>query len=351
MNGKFLFSTLLILLLALAGCGQQGAEPAAEQAAADTASGEDVDAETRAWETMLTELRAVETDEEKVPILKTFVENHPNNEQAAYAMSGVIYYLGEALGKRDEALLFCQKILPTVTDPDVRREMQLELLGLYGRLGDAESLQAAAEELAGTRPLTYAEHSQVAEAALDCEAWELAANHTRAGLDMSSAEAYRADYPGRTFTDDEVAEALKKRQASSLASMGWALAHLGKVDMALETFLEGSSSVGYNYAGVPDSPLFSYWGRTLAEAGQNNKAMDLLVADAILGGDVEAMDALHGAYTAVHGEEGFEDYLWQNRQRLAVRMDDFTLQNYQGEPLSFSQLKGQVVLLSFWFPT
>ena len=116
-------------------------------------------------------------------------------------------------------------------------------------------------------------------------------------------------------------------------------------------FQEGSGSVGFNYVGIPDSPLYSYWGRTLAEAGQNNKAMDMLVADAILGGDVEAMDALHGAYTAVHGEEGFKDYLWQNRQRLAVQMDDFTLKNYQGEPLSFSQLKGQVVLLSFWFPT
>ena len=76
-----------------------------------------------------------------------------------------------------------------------------------------------------------------------------------------------------------------------------------------------------------------------------------MAADAVMGGDVEAMDALHGAYTALKGEGGFEDYLTQTRQAMAVQMDDFTLKNYQGEPLSFSQLKGQVVLLSFWFPT
>ncbi len=98
MNGKFLFSALLIMLLALAGCGQQGAEPAEEQAAAETAASETDDQPNPAWEAMLTELQAVETNEEKVPILKKFVADYPNDENAAYALSGVIYYLGEAIG-------------------------------------------------------------------------------------------------------------------------------------------------------------------------------------------------------------------------------------------------------------
>ena len=351
MNGKFLFSALLIMLLALAGCGQQGAEPAEEQTAAETAASETDDQPNPAWEAMLTELRAVETNEEKVPILKKFVEDYPNDENAAYALSGVIHYLGEALGEREEAQNFTETAVAAATEPDVRREMQLELLGLLGSMGHADNLKAAAEELAAAKPLTYAEHDRVTEAALECEAWELATTHARANLEMADAETFRADYPERTFTDEEVADAVKRRTSSSLSSMGWALAHLGHVDKALAAFEEGSANVSRNYVGIPEGPLFSYWGRTLAEAGDNEKAMEMLAADAVMGGDVEAMDALHGAYTALKGEGGFEDYLTQTRQAMAVQTDDFTLKNYQGEPLSFSQLKGQVVLLSFWFPT
>lgn len=348
MNTKLLFSTLLVLMLALAGCGQQGAEAPETEVTAKAASGKTEEPKNEAWESMLTELRAVETDEEKVTLLRTFIENHPNDENAAYALSGVIYYFG---GDHDGALSFAREILPTITDPDVRREVQLELLGLYGTLGDTVSLRTAAEELAGNEPLSFAENDKVTEAALECEAWELAAAHATASLEMANAETYRADYPERTLSDEDVTDAVKRRTAASLAGQGWALAHLGKVDEALAAFEQGSSSVTRNYVGIPNGPLYSYWGRTLAESGRNEKAMEMLAADAVLGGDVEAMDALHGAYTAAKGEAGFEDYLWTTRETMAVQIDDFTLENYQGEPMTFSQLKGQVVLLSIWFPT
>ena len=231
MNSRILFSTLLVMLLALAGCGQQGAEvPETETAAADTtakASGEAPNNE--AWEAMIAEIRAVETDEEKVPILKTFVKENPNNERTAYALSGVIYYLGEDPAAREDSLAFSNE--------------------------------------------------------------------------------------------------------------------------ALAAFEVGSANVSRNYVGIPEVPLYSYWGRTLAEAGQHEKAMEMLAADAVLGNDEEALDALHGAYVALKGEAGFEDYLKQTRKDLAKTIDDFTLNNYQGEPLTMSSLKGQVVLLSFWFPT
>ncbi len=348
---RLLFSTMLVLLLALAGCGQYEAEAPVEQATADTAAGEAEKPENTAWEATLTELRAVETDGEKVPILKTFIENNPNNENTAYALSGVIYYLGDDEEGMEEALRFTGTILHKATDPDVRREMELERLGLYGRLGETESLLTAVEELSGNTPVSYSENEKVIDAALECKAWELAVKHAKTALANSTAATYRTDYPNRTFTDKEVDDAVRRRKASSMASMGWALAHLGQVDKALAVFEEGRGSVTRNYVGIPDSPLFSYWGRTLAESGRNDEALEMLAADAVFGGDVEAMDALHGAYTATKGEAGFEDYLMQTRERLAVQVDDFTLNNYQGEPLTLSQLKGQVVLLSFWFPT
>jgi len=351
---KLLFGSLLVIMLALTGCGQQGAEPESEQAAADTAaeSAEGaVPQADEAWEAMVAQLQDVETDGEKVPIIKAFVKENPNHERAAYALSGMIYYLGDDQAALKEGLRFSREVLPSVTEADIRREMQLELVGLYGRLGDEASLAAAADELASAKPLGYPEHDSITEAALEAGAWELAATHAEAGLALATPEAFRADYPERNFTDEDVADAVRRRTAASYAGKGWALANLGRTDEALAAFAAGSGSVKHNYVGIPDSPLFSYWGRTLAEAGKNEKAMDMLVADAILGGDEEAMDALNGAYVAARGEAGFEDYLLQNRRRLAKKIDDFTLNNYQGEPLTFSQLKGQVVLLSFWFPS
>lgn len=351
MNPKILFSTMLVMLLALTGCGQQGTEPPVEQPVAEAAAGDTEEPQNEAWEAMLTELRAVETGEEKIPILKTFIDSHPNDENAAYALSGVIYYLGEAPEEKQEALAYSQKTLTMVTDPDVRREMQLELLSLYGSLGDTDALHVAAQEMAKSEPLGFAENDRITEAALEAGAWQLALSHAQAAGHQIHPDTFRADYPDREFTADEVDKAVKQRRATALAGQGWALARLGRTDEAVDAFEEGSGAVTRNYVGIPDGPLYSYWGRTLAEVGKHEKAMGLLAPVAILGGDEEAMDALNGAYTAARGEKGFEDYLKKTRQTMAVQMDDFTLNNYQGEPLTFSQLKGQVVLLSFWFPT
>jgi predicted small lipoprotein YifL len=348
---RFLFSALLMMLLALAGCGQPGAE-APETEAADTAAEASAETPTNeAWEAMIAELRAVETDGEKVDILKAFVTANPNNERTAYALSGVIYYLGEDPAAREEALAFSREALALVTDDGVRREVQLELVSLYAAMADTDALKTAVAELAAAGPLGYADHDRITGAALEARAWGLAAEHAEASLGMATAEAYRADYPDRTFTDEQVTDAVANRKTSALTHKGWALANLDRVDEALAAFEAGSGNVSRNYVGIPEVPLYSYWGRTLAEAGQHGKAMEMLAADAVLGNDEEALDALHGAYVALNGEAGFEDYLRRTRQGLAKTIDDFTLNNYQGEPLTMSSLKGQVVLLSFWFPT
>ena len=72
-----------------------------------------------------------------------------------------------------------------------------------------------------------------------------------------------------------------------------------------------------------------------------------------MGSDHDAMDALREAYAAKKGDEdGFDEWMWSQREALAKPVDGFSLADYEGATHDFSTLSdGKVTLLAFWFPT
>ncbi len=100
------------------------------------------------------------------------------------------------------------------------------------------------------------------------------------------------------------------------------------------------------------SGVNTYLGRTALKAGDAARAMELLAADALFGDRDDALAGLREAYAVVNnGDDGFADYLWSTRQRLAKNLDAFTLPDYDGVQHEVTGGSGKVMLLAFWFPT
>ena len=177
--------------------------------------------------------------------------------------------------------------------------------------------------------------------------------HANAALLLATPEVYRADYPERDFSDEDLANRAARRRAMALTHGGWAQHKMGNSELAFSRFAAADEAGSMSYLGVPNTPLYEYWGRAALDQGETESAIELLGLHAIFGDDgSSAMPYLRQAYAAKNGsEEGFDEFLWATRNELAPTIDDFELLDYDGNPFRLSDVGDKVVLLAFWFPT
>ncbi|MFV2071953.1 MAG: hypothetical protein ACC742_04785, partial [Thermoanaerobaculales bacterium] len=101
---------------------------------------------------------------------------------------------------------------------------------------------------------------------------------------MADAVAY---YRGHAMEDPEGAyEVIRRsrtRKALALAYDGWASYHLGNTEEAFAAFAEADAAKSLSYLGVPDTPLYRFWGRAALRENDPDTAIGLLGADAIFG--------------------------------------------------------------------
>lgn len=328
-------AVLALVPIALASCGR--AKPPAGEAHA---------AAEKAY-------RAAATPAEKVAILREFLATYPESEHTLDALRPAVYYLVERLDAAAEAEALVRDLLEQVQAPAIRREVLLARLEPLAALGDAATLATTVAAAIDIAPLDYAENDDAVDAALRATAWPLALERAEAGLLQAGPDAVRADFPDRTFTDDEIREAVARRWAAMLAGKGWALANLERPDEALAALAEAAEHDTPEFTGDSANRIGSYRGRILLRLGRHREALQALAADALFGGDEDALTAMREAYVALHGgDTGLDAYLWSTRLAAAPRVPDFELPDYQGRPRAFSSLRGgEVTLLAFWFPT
>ena len=334
--------SMLIFLVALfglaAGCAkmEEGPDPA-----------------EAAWDALVSAWSEAETPEAKVALAEEYLTQFPDTKHSGSMAGAVAYYRGQEMDDSEGAWNTLSAALDQIKDPEQRFEVSMEALGLADSVDVPLDITVVAEDLGAFRPLTFREHEQVAEMAIELEEWTLADEHSLGALEMATPEQLRADYPDREFSDEEVAERVRRRQASMLTTDGWALFNLGDTDLAVERFAAADEIGSETYLGVPNTPLYQYWGRVALAEGDVDRALDLLGAEVVFGEDgAAAKTYLREAYIAKNGsDEGFDEFLWSTRNKLATLANDFELLDYEGNPRSLSETDGKVTMLAFWFPT
>ncbi|MCJ7754269.1 MAG: peroxiredoxin family protein [Thermoanaerobaculales bacterium] len=335
---RSLLLTLVILVGLAAGCAkvEEGPDPA-EVA---------YDALKSAW-------NEAETPEAKVALAADYLARYPDTKHSGRMASAIVYYQGHEMKDPQGAWDIVSVAMAQIEDPEQRFTAGLEALGLADSVDVPLDIATLAIDLGAVRPLTFDEHEQVAEMALELEEWTIADEHSLGALEMATPEQLRTDYPDREFTDQEVAVRVQRRKASALTFDGWALYNLGDTELAMNRFAAADEIGSVSYLGVPNTPLNQYWGRAALSEGDLDRAIELLSVEVLFGEDpTAAKPYLLEAYVAKNGsEEGFDEFLWSTRDRVARIADDFELLDYEGNSRSLSETNGKVTLLAFWFPT
>lgn len=315
---------------------------------------EPADPAAEAFETLREAWNEAETAEDKTALAEGYLANYPDTDHSGSMAGAIVYYRGHEMEDPEGAYDVVSQALEKIEDPEQRFEVSMELLSLSDSVDVPLDVAQVANDLGAIRPLTYNEHQWVVETATDMEQWLVAEEHAGAAVELATPENYRADYPDREYTDDELAERAQRRKALSLAYDGWALYNMGETETAFTRFAEADAAGSVSYVGVPNTPLYKYWGRAALGEGEIDQAIKLLGAETVFGEDGSSSESyLREAFVAKNGsEKGFEEFLVATRNELAKPVDDFELLDYEGNPVRLSNLAdGNVVLLAFWFPT
>jgi hypothetical protein len=328
----------LAVLIGLAGaCAKEATEPA-----------------ENAWSEFSAAWGRLETAEDKTQLAEEYLAKFPNTKHSGLLARRIVYYRGHEMEDPRGAFDAVYPALDQIENPDQKFVASMSLFDLADSVDVPLDVGEVAGELEAVRPLSYDEHQRVAEIATNLEEWGHANRHAHAAFSLATPENFRAEYPDSDFSDSKVEAFVRHRQGQSLAYEAWALYNKGETELAFSRFAEADAVGSVSYLGVPDNPLYTFWGRAALAEGEFDKAIELLGAETMFGQEGSSSEPyLREAYVAKNGDDdGFAEFLWSTREELAKTVDDFTLLDYEGNPVSLQDIStDKVTLLAFWFPT
>jgi len=298
-------------------------------------------------------LKAAETPEEQLAVLKTFLKDYPNHEQMGQAVDHAAYLLSKKLDDTDGAVELVHQQLQRTDNPELVAEIQHVLMGLYNRPAYGKELEALVAEMYTLESMSYVDHLTVIKTAAAAEAWTLVDEHCVAARPAATVEAFAAAYPDHGFSEQYIEAAGKNRQGLLDTYTGWSAANRGDTKAALKDFERAHEHLRPSYLGVPDNELYRYWGETLLTKGDVDKGLEKLALAGIFGGDDVAYAKAEETFADHPGKvASFEDYLWKLRTKHGRKVEDFKAVDYEDQQQSFDELRGKkATLLAFWFPT
>jgi hypothetical protein len=341
---KHLMTILLSGVIALVGCGNDGS--GGESAGDKSAAVDEAYAEVRA------ERKVMDSPAERVAITKEFLEKYPSSEHTAAALDAIYWYQGTEMNDMAGALGYAEKLRARIDDPETAVDVDKLMIAYYGEAGKTAKMVDLAQRLAAAGELGFDDHWNVIDGAVKAGKWQLSREYCTEAAKIVSAEAYRRENAARELTDEEVAEAVDLRRGMLLVKDGWARANLGDPDGALAVFAAANELVPRYYFDIPEYDLYVHWGRTLIMKGDFDTAIDRFALNALVMQNEDALAGLKEAYAGAHGSgDGFDAWAAELHLEIAPVLDDFEMPDYAGNRHRFSDIQGDVTLLTLWFPT
>jgi hypothetical protein len=305
-----------------------------------------------AYQEAKSRLMDIDPDAERLAVYKTFLENYPESGRTAGVMGAVVYYQGEKLGDMEGALAFVEGIRSRITDPAIAKEADKALMEIYGDAGNKDKMLALADRFEAESEMQFGDYWKLVGFGVEHEDWSMVRKYCDKARPLATPQAYRGEFPKYEFTDEEAAKAARNREAMLATKDGWAKANTGNLDAALADFALADGFIRKNYIGIPDYELNIHWANTLVMNGDYQAAIDKFAPDALLAGNEDAGAGMKIAYEKLNGSaDGFETYCKKIHKSITKVVDDFELPDYDGHRQTFSDLRGDVTMLTFWFPT
>jgi hypothetical protein len=305
-----------------------------------------------AYQEAKSRLMNIDPDAERLAVYRGFLEKYPESGRTAGVMGAVVYYQGEKMGDMEGALAFVENIRSEITDPAVAKAADKALMEIYGEAGNRDKMLALADRFESEGEMRFGDYWKLVGYGVEHEDWSMVRTYCDKARPLATPEAYREEWSKYEFTDEEAARAAKNREAMLATKDGWAKANTGKLDEALADFALASGFIQRNYLGIPDDELNIHWANTLLLGGNYKAAIDKFAPDALLMNNEDALNGLKTAYEKMNGSaDGYEAYTRKLHSRITKPVDNFELPDYEGNRKVFSELRGEVTMLAFWFPT
>jgi hypothetical protein len=341
---KQLLAILIASAFVLAGCG--GGREGDENADTQSTVVED------AYKQMREQRGELGSVEEKLALTKKFLKEHPEGDHIAGSLYAVFYYQGHELGDMAGAIGYAETIREGIADPGVAEDVDKQLIEFYAETGMTEKMVTLADRLGAAGALGFDDHWNVIEGAVKASDWALVRGYCAKAQGLANADAVRAEDPDNDFTNEEIAETVDHRIGMLLIKDGWARANQGQTGEALADFAKADPLVPRYYFDIPEYDLNIYWGNTLLMTGDFKAAIDRFATSGLVMRNEAALAGLKKAYVGLHGkEDGYDAYADKLHHSIATTFEDFEMPDYDGNRHRFSDLRGEVTLLSLWFPT
>ncbi len=248
-------------------------------------------------------------------------------------------------GDRDGAEASYREIAEKAVDPDIHDTAIRRLFILYWESGDTLQALGLARTSVGhvenpwiLNDLAYT----IADSKVDLP---LAAELARKAISGMDAGWMRRDYPE---IDSKWAETTANRYRGYLYDT-LAYVHMqgGETEEAIAVLEKGRELIPYI-----DSEIMDHLAEAYQDAGRLDDAIEALLDILSISMNEDAMAHLVEIYTEKHGDTTGIAALVSDRRKNKTRpAPDFRMTSMDGEEVSLSDYRGQVILLNFWFPT